>query len=198
MIAFLSDHMQSVVALAALYSTEEAEWTSSLTQNAGTGFLYAFPSSGKLESYTEDYNLWLVTCKHVVEGILNANGYNEMIVRANHVDQQNMVLLRIDLQEQSISSKWHFHPSKDVAVIRASWSDFDDKGIQWRMFAAGRNAITKRDAINLGISEGYAVFFFGFPVGWREGRQDYPIVRQGILAQTRGWLNGDHEVGPNG
>ena len=189
-----SNHLQCVVALAKLSSAEDAEWTNSLTQTSATGFLYAFPHSGKIEDGTDKYRrLWLVTCKHVIQG-LSSDGSDEMIVRMNQMDQQNMVVFTILLQEQGSAPRWYLHPIKDIAVIPTSWQDLEDKGIQWRTFAAGRNAVTRREATDLGLGEGDIVFILGFPTGWREGRQDYPIVRHGVLAQTRGWLKGEHDT----
>ena len=141
-----SNHLQCVVALAKLSSAEDAEWTNSLTQTSATGFLYAFPHSGKIEDGTDKYRrLWLVTCKHVIQG-LSSDGSDEMIVRMNQMDQQNMVVFTILLQEQGSAPRWYLHPIKDIAVIPTSWQDLEDKGIQWRTFAAGRNAVTRREA----------------------------------------------------
>lgn len=194
MATFSSRHMQCVVALADLSSAEGAEWTTSLTQTSATGFLYAFPHSGNIQDETVEYRrLWLVTCKHVIHG-LSSDGSGEMIVRMNQLDQQNMVMFTIPLLGQEGVPRWYFHPTKDIAVIPTSWQDLEDKNVRWETFAAGRNAVTRRDAADLGLSEGDPVFILGFPTGWREGRQDYPIVRHGILAQARGWLKGEHET----
>jgi len=194
MVTFSSSHMQCVVALANLYSAEDAEWTNSLTETSATGFLYAFPHSGKATDGIDEYRrLWLVTCKHVIQG-LSSDGSSEMVVRMNQMNQQNVVKFTIPLQEQENTPRWSLHPSKDIAVIPTSWQDLEDKGIQWQTFAAKRNAVTRREAIDLGLREGDTVFILGFPTGWREGRQDYPIVRHGVLAQTLGWLKGEHKT----
>lgn len=105
-----------------------------------------------------------------------------------------MVMFTIPLQGQRNTPKWYLHPTRDIAVKQASWQDLEEKSVQWETFAAGRNAVTRRDAADQGLSEGETVYILGFPIGWREGTQDYPIVRHGILAQTRGWVKGDHET----
>ena len=194
MVMFPPNHLQCVVALARFIPENDEEWTKEIIRKTGTGFLYAFPHSGKLEGYTEDYNLWLVTCKHIIEGIRSGDGPDEIIVRMNLTDQQNMVMFTIPLQGQKSAPKWCLHPTKDIAVIQASWQDLEKNNVQWEPFAAGRNAVTRRDAADQELSEGETVYILGFPIGWREGRQDYPIVRHGILAQIRGWLKGEHET----
>ena len=194
MTTFSLGHLQCVVALANLSSSEDSEWIDSLTQAGATGFLYAFPLMERAENNTEaSYHLWLITCKHVIQG-LRCDGYDEMAIRMNLTDQQSMIVFTLPLRVQGDFPRWNLHPTKDVAVSRVPWETLENQGVQWETFIAGRNVVTRRDAIDLGISEGNTVFIFGFPTGWREGRQDYPIVRHGILAQTRGWLNGDHET----
>lgn len=189
-----STYLQCVVALAALSSTDGAEWTGSLTQTAATGFLYAFPHSGRDEDDPDEFrHLWLVTCKHVIRNLRN-DGFDQIIARMNQMDQQNMMGFTIPLREHGNVPRWYLHPTRDIAVIPASWQLFDDHGIQWRTFAEGRSVFTRREAAKYGLGEGDTVFILGFPTGWREGRQDYPIARHGVLAQTRGWLKGEHET----
>ena len=194
MTTFSSSHLQCVVALASFTSTEDSEWTDSVTRADATGFLYAFPRMGRAENNTDaSYHLWLITCRHVIQG-LRCDGYDEMAIRMNLTDQQSMIVFTLPLRVQGDFPRWNLHPTKDVAVSRVPWEILENQDVQWETFVAGRNVVTRRDAIDLGISEGYTVFLFGFPTGWREGRQDYPIARHGILAQTRGWLKGEHET----
>ena len=54
--------------------------------------------------------------------------------------------------------------------------------------------MSRSEAVDVRVSEGDEVFFAGFPIGWREGKRDYPVVRQGVLAQVQGWLRGEHET----
>lgn len=185
MVTFLANHLQCVVSLAK--SIEDVH-------NIGTGFLYAFPRSGKLDGFTEEYNLWLVTCKHIIEGIRSGDGADEIIVQMNLANQQNKIKFRIPFRDQKGVSTWCLHSTKDIAVIRTSWQDFEEKNVQWELFAAGRNTVTRMDAARLRIGEGETVLILGFPRGWQEGRRNYPVVRHGILAQTQGWLNGEHET----
>ena len=188
------EYLQSVVALG--YQTD-GTWTPRMGQpmeTFATGFLYGFPILDQNYDKNNDsgLRLWLVTCKHVVQAAIDL-GEKEILVRLNKVNQTGMQPFKISLDNGN-EPRWTFHDTEDVAVIPASWKDLEDKGAQWKMFAAGRNAIAKDEADKIGISEGDGVFIIGFPVGWRPAGQDYPIVRQGVFAQIRGWLNHEHKT----
>lgn len=155
-----------------------------------TGFLYGYPRSGDRNDQTTGFSLWLVTCKHVIQDAIDCN-HEEVMVRFNKASNAGMQTFRIPLRQDG-GPGWTFHPKADVAVIPTSWPDLESKGVQWETFAAGRNTLSSEDAAKAGLSEGDDVFVVGFPTGWRAGRQDYPIVRHGVLAQIQGWLNDDH------
>ena len=89
---------------------------------------------------------------------------------------------------------WYEHPTADVAVIPASWQDLETRQIQWASFTAGRDTLTREKAAEAGLSEGDEIFMLGFPIGWRPGSHDYPITRQGVLAQIQGWFKTDHDT----
>ena len=180
-------YLQSVVALGRDADLKTLLETGEPMRKAATGFLYAYPAS---ENQDTGFRLWLVTCKHVVQPG-EESPLTEVMVRMNKSGDQGMVTFRI---RKDSGPKWTFHPKADVAVIPTSWPDLEDKGITWETFAAGRNALRRNEAVELGLTEGDEVFVLGFPVGWRKGRKDYPIVRYGMLAQVQGWLNNDHDT----
>ena len=183
-------YLQSIVALGEMADPESREAPGEPMRNLATGFLYAYP---RAEGQTHDgFRLWLVTCKHVILQPREENP-DEIMVRLNKSGNQGMQTFRISLR-QGEEPKWTLHPKADVAVIPASCSDLESKGVQWETFAEGRNALKRKDAIEVGLSEGDEVFVLGFPVGWRPGSQDYPIVRHGMLAQIQGWLRGEHHT----
>lgn len=188
------NYLQCVVALGQFTDAVEIETTGRLMREAASGFFYAFPRSGKRDNDADGFWPWLVTCKHVIRDIGGGYRPDQMILRMNKAKHQDTQMFAIPLQETEDDPSWHLHPTKDVAVIPITWEDLDKRGVQWRTFAAGRDAISRKEAVTLGLSEGDAVFTLGFPTGWRPGRQDYPIVRHGVLAQVQGWLNEDHET----
>lgn len=156
-----------------------------------TGFLYTTSDSkDKIPNY---YNrVWLVTCKHVVD-IARDKEFGNILVRFNREYIGGRYVYPISLQNCE-NSKWFMHPKRDIAIIQFPWQFFEHEKLNWRTFASHYNTLTRSDAIEVGISEGDEVFILGFPSGWREGRQDYPIVRQGVLAQIQGWLNCEHST----
>ena len=105
-----------------------------------------------------------------------------VIVRTNKEDSGEMMPFRVNLE-------WTFHPSADVAVCRVDPAVLLENNVQ---FMALVNGYTRERAMAASLLEGDSVFLIGFPSGWREGRQDYPVVRYGVLAQVRGWYNQEH------
>ena len=164
------------------------EW-GQILRPAGTGFLYGHPASRSPE---DRFRLWLVTCAHVLDSI-RESGQDSILIRMNKMAHESTYMWKAPTHDDD-SMGWFFHPREDVAVLRSSPSDLESKGIDWEIFAAGRNTLPRSEAIDVRLSEGDEVFFTGFPIGWREGKRDYPVVRQGVLAQVQGWLRGEHET----
>ena len=188
----LSKHMNSVVALGVLADDDEGGRTGEPMSRRATGFLYGYPASVNQDDDEVGFRSWLITCAHVIRGVRD-NGHGEMLVRMNRSARDGKQSFEISLRGDGRLG-WFLHPDKDVAVIPASPRDLESNRIEWGVFASGRNALTRDEVVSIGLSEGAEVFVLGFPVGWREGRQDYPIVRHGVLAQVQGWLNGEHET----
>ena len=109
---------------------------------------------------------------------------DNIIVRSNKEERGQMEMFRANLE-------WTFHPSADVAVHVTSPSVLEQHNIQ---YMALHDGYTRAEAMAASLSEGDSVFLIGFPSGWREGRQDYPVVRYGVLAQVQGWYNQEHET----
>lgn len=164
--------------------------TPKMNQTA-TGFLYSYPDGGRV---------WFVTCKHVIQPLRLLPG--GVIARMNR--ERGMELGRLN----SENVKWQEHPKADIAVVSTNWKHFEERGIRWKIFASvsaefaaefaadGKeaNVLKRADFAKANVWEGSDVFMLGFPTGWREGRQDYPIVRHGMIAQIQGYLNGDHDT----
>ena len=166
--------------------------TGQLVKTGATGFYYAYPGQIETASEGQKYRLWLVTCAHVIEGARGL-GHEAMQVRMNKLTGEGIEPFWVSLCG-SEGVGWSFHPSEDVAVIPAAPEHLKSKGVGLKYFMSEQSAISRNGAVRVGLSEGDEVFILGFPVGWRRGRQDYPVVRHGVLAQIQGWLAGEHET----
>ena len=87
---------------------------------------------------------------------------------------------------------WQCHPSADIAVFALNWEELEKYDPDSGAFRAGVSTLTRKDVEEYNYLEGDDVFLIGFPEGWSPGKRDYPIVRNGCLAQIRGWLDGEH------
>lgn len=181
-----------------------------------SAFLYSYPKPWTAGKNNNDFRLWLVTCKHVIDSLVQKG---EIMVRFNtsmdslirsvlatlqnspassdeksifeHLVNKQKQTFRISLKPGGVPS-WTLSETADVAVIPAYPEHLVKEHIQWGSFSARRNAVTREGFIEFSLGEGDDVFMVGFPVGWRTGWQDWPIVRKGILSQVQGFVKGDH------
>ena len=184
-----------------------------------SAFLYAYPKPWTAGENNSDFRLWLVTCKHVINSLIPKG---KMMVRFNTSMDSLLRLVYEALQDSSISPdkkvnifqhltgpqkqnfiiplgpgngpRWTLSQTADVAVMPVLLKDLQTKNLQWMCFSARRNAVTREEFLKFGLGEGDDVFMIGFPIGWRPGRQDWPVVRKGILSQVQGFVKGDHST----
>ena len=135
--------------------------------------------------------VWLVTCKHVIEDA-EKFGFDEIRAQMNkHAEGKTVFVMPF---ERNGRSECFTNSSEDVAVIPIPWHQIQSEKLAARRPTAGWNAWSRDEVIEAGLSEGDDVFIVGFPVGWRKGSRDYPVVRHGNLAQIQGWLRQEHRT----
>ena len=156
----------------------------------GTGFFYDYPANETTKDGRPWFRRWLVTCEHEIRKARDG-GNRWVLVRMNYRVGLGITVVSLSVNPEA-DRFWTFHPTADVAVIQGSWRVDNAVKIQYGKFTSGKDALTKQECKNRGLFEGDEVFLLGFPIGWSPGSQDYPIVRNGVLAQLQGWLNGDH------
>ena len=182
-----------------------------------SAFLYAYPKTWTAGENNSDFRLWLVTCKHVINSLMQRgkimvrfNTSMDSLIRSvlatlqdspassdkkisifEHLVNKQKQTFRISLKPGG-GPNWTLSETADVAVIPAYPEHLVKEHIQWGSFSARKNAVTREGFVKFGLGEGDDVFMVGFPVGWRTGWQDWPIVRKGILSQVQGFLKGDH------
>lgn len=148
-----------------------------------TGFIYGYHlgSSGAGASY----RLALVTNRHVIQD-------NEsLFVRLNRSGVSVSDVYRLPAGSSRGPRGWTTHPDSDcdVAVCLLDPNQLQGDGIEFRFFRSNRQLTIDR-ARSLPVSEGDGVFVLGFPLGMAGRQRKHPIVRQGIVARIRDWLEG--------
>ena len=157
-----------------------------VTEPAGSGFFYLYAGDDLFSSLSSGrLGTWVVSCKHVVD---SATPPSQIWIRANRGLQQGIGHIVTE------SHEWFRHPVQDVAVLPLSWLELSEWGLEGRLLSQEKWTLTREGVTAAGLSEGDEVFVLGFPIGWREARQHYPIVRGGVLSELHAWLDGDHET----
>ena len=185
--------LKAVVSLGWINPRRQSQPHQELMSPHSTGFLYAYPTEYRKEippDGTYHASFFLVTCKHVIE---KQSQFNQLLIRFNNLDGQGMSTYSLDIHTGG-SLVWTLHPTADIAVLSLSASKLDEAGVEWHYIARADSSLPHEQILNGDLSEGDEVFILGFPMGWREGRQDYPIVRHGMVAQIKGLANGDHDT----
>lgn len=168
----------------------------------GTGFCFVYPSDYS-DIENSEWESWYVTCAHVIDAIEEND--TSTYIEINKEDQGR------ERFKYSIKHYWMRHKGwidrcshlgpiadrlytsddavVDVAVARGltsgTYEGFDK--LDWWGFPP-KVHLFKSDLMIL--SEGDEVFVIGFPIGFEEDLKNWPVVRQGVLAQIQPYLQG--------
>lgn len=146
-----------------------------------TGFLYGYHmgSSGDQSMY----RLALVTNRHVIRDV------ESLFVRLNRSSTSDSRIYQLPDGSSRGPRGWTTHPDDDcdVAVCLLGASQLQHDEIEFHFFRREQQ-LTIEQARSLPVSEGDGVFVLGFPLGMAEGQRKHPIVRQGVVARIRDWL----------
>jgi S1-C subfamily serine protease len=155
-----------------------------------SGFMYGRFLS-KLDEGHNNYATYLVTNRHVVEEHSVNTGGGPLWVRFNLNTPGSAKEYDIPLINAQGSPAWHFHPnpSVDIAVIPINPQFLRDQGARFMVFRSDLDALSKAKAKEKDLSEGDGVFVLGFPMGLVGQREDYVIVRAGVIARVRDVLD---------
>ena len=171
-------YLNAVVALGVVADNQNVQYTAS-------GFLYGHRTNDVDENGSNLYAVFLVTNRHVAEKS------TDYLVRFNRFEGGDTETYRLAATGGDGSSMWTFHddPLMDVAVTPINASSLRNDGINFEVVNSDMHAFTKREAQDNGLSEGDGIFALGFPLGQVGEERNYAIVRQGIVARVRDWLN---------
>ena len=185
----------------------------------GTGFGYIRPDNyNKKNPGThpitdgENWRLWYVTCAHVIDAIEVKNGTSSYVSIEMNEESTEAGLKTL---QYSVEQCWTRHrewkrrchrwgpidqrdytfkdAAVDVAVVSASTHYIHFDQLDWWAFGP-KCHITKSLMQLNGLNEGDDVFIIGFPVGFYKGFKNWPVVRQGVVAQIQPYLQGKAET----
>ena len=136
-----------------------------------TGFLYG------RHAQDNEYNVYLVTNRHVFEG--NPAAWLRFNPEAGTAARE----YTIRLLDEAGNPAWLTNDGIDLAVIGINVNLLSEEGIRLFFFQSNHHVLSLADAKNDGISEGDGVFALGFPMGLVGGERNFVIVRQGAIAR---------------
>lgn len=170
-------------AVAFIYTFEESK---NLTKGA-TGFFIGEES----KENPEQYHIYLVTAKHVIQTDDLTSYLPEISVRLNTIDgASDTFKIPINLTGVNQNVFMHQDPTVDLAVIPLA----PNKEKYDFRFLNADLITTKEDFENLNISEGSDVFFTGLFIPYMGVNRIYPIVRFGkvaLIPDERVMVNGE-------
>lgn len=163
--------------------TGQAQWIAE-----ASGFLYG-EFLRKIDEKQSRYLLFLVTNRHVIEDHATLTKA-PLSVKFNLVATGPAREYDIPLLDEHGKPIWRVHPNPavDVAIIAVNGQFLQSGGARFDYFQSDNDLLMKKQARELGLSEGDGVFVLGFPMGLVGQQQDYVIVRQGAIARVRDTL----------
>jgi S1-C subfamily serine protease len=163
---------------------------SGVSQYAATRFLLGQFLSTDVEAKQNRYALFLVTNRHVLDG------KQSIVLRFNALEGAPAKEFDVELSKSDGTAHWHPHPDPevDVAVVGVNPDFMKAEGLHFHFFASDKVALTKAEARAKGVSEGDGVFVLGFPMGDVGPDRNYVIVRQGVIARVRDYLDDRSKV----
>lgn len=156
-------------------------------QYVATGFL--FGKFLKQDGERRLYQVFLVTNKHVFED-------SEVAwLRFNPEVDEPAKEFNLRLLDEKRQPIWLAHPDPevDLAVIRINAPFLRENKIRFDYFRNDMHVANRKEALELGISEGDGVFVLGFPMGLIGEKRNFVVVRQGAIARIRDALSGSNK-----
>jgi hypothetical protein len=150
----------------------------------GTGFFYGYLIKDDPSPDKRQYEVYLVTAKHVVQGHENAS-HTDLNIRLNGRDQSKVQQFTIPNQPAVGSSTWFFHPNPniDVAIYSVNINWLRDQGFFPDFFQNDLHVANIDKLKKLEVTAGDGIFVLGFPMNLAGKQRNYVIVRNGIIAK---------------
>ncbi|HYF94311.1 MAG TPA: serine protease [Symbiobacteriaceae bacterium] len=145
-----------------------------------TGFLY-----GRLEEVLEDgqkfYRVYLITNRHVFEGLTKA------YLRFNPQADEPARDYEIESLNSEGGNEWTAHPDPeiDVAIMPIMIKKLREHAMKVSIFQNDVHSVTVGEMRDLGVTEGDFAYVLGFPMGLVGERRNTVIVRSGTIARIQ-------------
>lgn len=162
----------------------------------GSGFIIARPDNmtynpwkREEDSGSNNWHFYGVTCKHVVEGKIPDNNRHGILIRTSRKGEDGKVKYN---NWTTTEKEWYLDYEEDIAVVNMT-SYLVATNPTTQIFAWKPETQLLRQAMNeKSVWEGNPVMMIGFPqsVGMRTDTGQHPLVRQGIIALARPYLEG--------
>ena len=189
----------------------------------GTGFGCARPddyhnSDPSVHTTDEQWRLWFVTCAHVIDAIeaSELRGDQRVYIEVNEeLPKGGTTSIGYPIGHfWTRHREWNARCSRlgpiasrayeledaafDVAVTTApthyeKWNELDVWGFPPRTHMT-KPMMTPGNCWDQPLGEGDEVFIVGFPTGFYEDVKNWPVVRQGVLAQVQPYLRGKSQT----
>jgi len=154
----------------------------------GTGFIYGnlVPSDGKTQKNIKSYRLWLITNKHVLQGL------KSVYIKFNSATEPNSTDYLVNLIARNGRKLWIGHSNEDTDVaaifLNAGFLNSENRGFAF--VRSDEHVLSKHQMVSERISEGDRLFVLGFPMGLVASERQYVICRSGTFARIRDYLDG--------
>jgi S1-C subfamily serine protease len=158
----------------------------------GTGFFYGQLSKPDPDLTKRQYNVYLATAKHVVDGWNSQKAgaaarqmeFSDLMVRVNPIDVTSHATDVFINDFKDKGADWTNNPDgKDVSVISVDIDVLRQKAFGVMFFAGDEMAANVSKLRELKIEAGDGVFVLGFPMGLVEDWRNAVIVKSGVIAR---------------
>lgn len=183
--------INSVVALGSMQKVtepgvpEQEKW-----MTEGTGFFYGALVKDDPDSTKRQYQIFLVTAKHVITHRPPTAG--PFKVRINPKDPATPVK-EFDLPEKPSSGieTWFFDPNDgiDIAILPVSIEQLRARGYEPDFFPSDVATANREKLKRMEVAAGDGIFVLGFPMNLAGAQRNYVIVRQGVIARISEMLD---------
>jgi Trypsin-like peptidase domain len=155
---------------------QATEW-----RTEGTGFFYGSLVIDNPDPKQRQYQVVLVTARHVVEGHITRDPSNPLSIRMNPDDPT------LPGKEFTIDNKaWRFptEGGTDLAFVPINFGMLTEVGINPVFYGSDMFVADTEKMRETGVSEGDGIFVLGFPMNLAGTQRNYVIARQGCIARV--------------